>query len=303
MVTNTKRGAVADKVGDDALKTRLRIAAILNFNESIIVLKRRDKNMKRYTLITGASSGIGRAAAFEFAKRDKNLVLVARREEQLQELKSALQSEFPEIEVIVKPYDLSQIDDLENFFTSLEPLFIETWINNAGFGYYTLVQDQEIAKTKEMIQLNVEALTILSILYIRKYHDEAGTQLINISSAGGYLLVPNAITYSASKFYVGAFTEGVALELQHAHAKLQVKVLAPAATATGFGKVANNVEEYDYHQAFSRYHTSEEMATFLMELYDSNKMVGSVDRESFEFVLSDHKFPFAGNDGPNQRLK
>jgi hypothetical protein len=86
------------------------------------------------------------------------------------------------------------------------------------------------------------------------------------------------------------------------NAKLKAKVLAPAATKTEFGKVANNVDEYDYDKQFGTYHTSQQVAEFLLELYDSNYAVGLVDRERFSFELSEPKFPYAGNSAHNQKI-
>ena len=256
--------------------------------------------MKNYVVITGASSGIGAAAATKFAEKGKHLILIARRKERLETLKTQLQQAFPTTDVVLVPFDLTQVDQLEHLFQSLDAYFIETWINNAGFGLYRQVSEQSLATVRELMQLNVEALTILSTLYVQKYNQQAGTQLINVSSAGGYTMVPTAVTYCASKFYVSAFTENLALELSAANALMQAKVLAPAATQTEFGQVANSVTHYDYETAFPRYHTSEEMATFLIELYESEAIVGSIDREHFQFTLSNNKFSYAqrGNQQP-----
>ncbi|WP_207941659.1 hypothetical protein DOK78_002835 [Enterococcus sp. DIV2402] len=258
--------------------------------------------MKKYIVITGASSGIGAATARAFAQRGKNVILIARREEKLLEVKEQIQQACPEVDIVVHPFDLTQVAELEKLFQQLDSYFIEAWINNAGFGYYTMVEEQSIGRTSALLQLNVEALTILSMLYVQKYQQQPQTQLINISSAGGYTIVPTAVTYCASKFYVSSFTEGLALELRASNSPLQAKVLAPAATKTEFGKVANNTTTYNYDQAFSRYHDSEEMAQFLMQLYDSDSIVGSIDRETFTFVLSDHKFSYAGTSKNNQQL-
>ena len=106
--------------------------------------------------------------------------------------------------------------------------------------------------------------------------------------------MPNAVTYCASKFFVSAFSEGLYHELaQDKQAKMQAKVLAPAATKTEFGMVATSKESYDYDKAFKKYHTSEQMAEFLLRLYDSHYCVGSVDRDSFEFSLHQPKFDYA----------
>ena len=132
----------------------------------------------------------------------------------------------------------------------------------------------------------LESLNIQSTHFWGDYKDSKGAQLINLSSRGGYMMVPNAVTYCASKFYVSAFTEGLALELEANQHQLKAKVLAPAATKTEFGQVSTDLKEYDYDEHFAKYHTSEEMAQFLMELYQSHKVVGLVDVENFEFNLS-----------------
>lgn len=179
---------------------------------------------------------------------------------------------------------------------------IETWVNNAGFGNYSSVAMQDLAKIETMLRLNIEALTVFSTLYVSDYKDVPGTQLINISSGGGYVIVPNAVTYCASKFYVSAFTEGLAHELKAMNAKLQAKVLAPAATQTEFGQVANNVETYNYDTIFGTYHTSQQMSDFLLKLYESDQSVGRIDRETFAFSLSSPVFQYAGNSAHNQKI-
>ena len=158
-----------------------------------------------------------------------------------------------------------------------------------------------MSKISMMLNLNIEALTILSSLYVRDYKDVEGTQLINISSCGGYTIVPAAVIYCAAKFYVSTFTEGLAWELEDSGAKMRAKVLAPAATKTEFGMVANNVSEYDYDKSFGTYHTGKQIAGLLLELYDSEKVVGLVDRESFSFRLADPLFPYTGKSSHNQQ--
>lgn len=254
-----------------------------------------------YTAITGASSGIGYATAKAFAARNKNLILIARRKERLEELQRELLATNPEIKVVLKICDLSVIGNVYRLYEALAPYQIETWINNAGFGDYSSVAEQDLRKIQNMLHLNVEALTILSSLYVRDYKDVAGNQLINISSRGGYVVVPNAVTYCATKFFVGAFTEGLAHELRETGAELRAKVLAPAATKTEFGAVANGVSDYDYDRSFGNYHSSAQMAEFLLRLYDSNQTVGIVDWETFEFRLRSTLFEYAGKSAHNQK--
>lgn len=256
---------------------------------------------KTYTVITGASSGIGFATAIEFAKRNKNLIIIARRQEQLEKLKQKIAEINPDLDIIIKVSDLSIATQAHSLFTELDNYFIETWINNAGFGHYGSVHDQDLEKIESMLHLNIEALTILSTLYVRKYQNQSGTQLINISSRGGYTIVPNAVTYCATKFYVNAFTEGLAQELKQAGAKLTAKVLAPAATQTEFGQKANNVTVYDYDKSFGRYHTASQMAEFLLALYDSDKTIGEISTKDFSFSLKNSILPYSGNPSENQK--
>ena len=261
------------------------------------------QNTDRYTVITGASSGIGYETAKVFAGRGSNLILVARRQDRLETLRQEILDLHPILDIAVKAMDLSNPQNVFQLYENIKSYPLQTWINNAGFGNYDSVGNQDLRKISRMLHLNVEALTIFSSLFVRDFKDTKGTQLINISSCGGYTIVPNAVTYCAAKFYVSVFTEGLAWELKSAHAKMRAKVLAPAATKTEFGKVANDVSEYDYDKLFGTYHTATQIAEFLLELYDSNKVVGLVDRENFSFHLCDPQFQYAGNSQHNQKMQ
>ncbi len=102
------------------------------------------------------------------------------------------------------------------------------------------------------------------------------------------------VAYCASKFYVSAFTEGLAHELQEMGALLKAKVLAPAVTKTNFDAVARNTKDFDYDTAFKKYHTAEQMAGFLMQLYDSEQTVGVVNEDSMDFELKPAQFKAVG---------
>lgn len=261
-----------------------------------------NNSAKKYTLITGASSGIGYETAKAFAARGNNLILVARRAESLTTLKELILNDYSQLDIVIKSVDLTDIEAGVDLYSELMSYNITTWINNAGCGHYNYVAQQDLTTVQAMLRLNVEALAVLSTLYVKDYKDVVGAQLINISSAGGYTIVPTAVTYCASKFFVSSFTEGLAHELQAMDAKLQVKLLAPAATKTEFGNIANSVTDYNYDEAFGTYHTAKQMAALLMDLYDSNAVVGRVDRETFTFELTSPQFPYAQKSTHNQSL-
>jgi uncharacterized protein len=182
----------------------------------------------KYTVITGASSGIGYEAALAFAARGKNLILAARRKENLEELKDRILKAHPDLDIKLFSTDLSVTSNAHSFYEEIKSFELETFVNNAGFGNFDPVGEQNLDKIEQMMRLNIEALTILSTLYVRDFSQVEGTQLINISSGGGYTIVADAVTYCATKFYVSAFTEGLARELSESGAKMTAKVLAPA---------------------------------------------------------------------------
>ncbi|CAH2714109.1 hypothetical protein BACCIP111895_01263 [Neobacillus rhizosphaerae] len=247
----------------------------------------------KYTVITGASSGIGYEAALAFASRGKNLIVVARRKDHLEKLKSEIAHINPNLDVVIRTTDLSVSENAYKLYESLGDFQIETWINNAGFGNFASVGEQNLNKIEAMLHLNIESLTILTSLYVRDYSDVEGTQLINVSSGGGYKIVADAITYCATKFYVSAFTEGLAHELKSKGANMQVKVLAPAATETEFAKRSLDLDEFQYEGAVPKFHTSKQMAGFMLDLYDNNKVVGIVDGYTYEYELRDPIFNYA----------
>lgn len=246
----------------------------------------------KYTVITGSSSGIGYETALAFASRNKNLILVARREAQLEELKNKIQKMNADLDVVIQPADLSDSEQVHNLYDSLKEYDIETWINNAGFGNSAPVSEQRVNKIEKMLRVNVEALTTLSTLYAHDYSNKEGTQLINVSSDLGYRLAPNAVSYAATKFYVSAFTEGLAQELRDQDAPMKVKILAPAMTETEFVKTAHELDDFSYSDNVQKYHTAKEMAQFMLDLYDSEKTLGKVNSESYDFELMNPIFPY-----------
>ncbi|WCT54234.1 SDR family NAD(P)-dependent oxidoreductase [Paenibacillus kyungheensis] len=244
----------------------------------------------KYTVITGASSGIGYESALAFAAKGKNLIIVARRVDKLEELQAKIKELHPELDVVVVTSDLSVTEQAYELYNNLKNYQIETWINNAGLGEGAMVVDQNLTKVETMLRVNIESLTILSTLYVRDYANVEGTQLINVSSALGYIIAIGTVAYSASKYYVSAFTEGLAKELELKGAHLKAKVLAPAITETDFIKVSNDVEDYQYENNIPKYHTAQQMAGFMVNLYESNETVGIVDSE-YNFKLTAPIYP------------
>ncbi|MDN8285839.1 SDR family NAD(P)-dependent oxidoreductase [Acinetobacter baumannii] len=242
-------------------------------------------------LITGASSGIGKALSYKFAAEGFNLIIVARRVEALEQIKQDIESKYPAIKVHIETADLSKDGSAKQLYEKLNSFQIDVLINNAGFGDYGFPWDVNLEKANDMINLNIKALTDLSLLYVKDYADKDST-LINTASIGGYAQFDIAVIYCATKFYVASFTEGLALAMQTQGKKMRVKVLAPAATSTEFVGQASVNGGIDGDHLFSpeAFISAEQLADYAYQLYQSDKVVGIVNEQN-GFDLKDPIYP------------
>ncbi|AHK22344.1 NADP-dependent 3-hydroxy acid dehydrogenase YdfG [Candidatus Hepatoplasma crinochetorum Av] len=244
----------------------------------------------KYTVITGASSGIGKAIATYFASKGHNIIIVARRKELLDNLKKELE-ELYKIKVLVYIYDLSITENVYKFYDKIKNYELEVLINNAGFGDINEPWKADLTKINKMIDLNIKTLTDLTLLFIKDNINKE-TQIINVSSAVGYFIWSSGIPYSATKFYVSTFTEGIAKLLKRKDAKLKIKILAPAGTESEFLDRAfkkSNIEEAERKEterkAKKGRKKAEELAYYTYELYLSDKTIGIVNPFTNKFKL------------------
>ncbi|WP_336143134.1 SDR family NAD(P)-dependent oxidoreductase [Acinetobacter sp. 102] len=241
-------------------------------------------------LITGASAGIGKALAYQFAQQGFNLILVARRSEALEQMKQDLENRYS-IQVENQIFDLAVSGQTAALYDTVKHHKIDVLINNAGFGDYDLAWDADLNKVMNMVDLNVRALTDLSLRYIKDYVDEDAV-LINVSSVGGYAEVDVAIPYCATKFYVSSFTEGIDFSLRTQGKNMRAKVLAPAGTQSEFHNVAADGSGIDINKLYNGavLMTAEQLAESAYQLYLSDKTVGIVNPNN-EFEFKDAIFP------------
>ena len=162
-----------------------------------------------------ASSGIGYETAKAFSGRGKNLIIVARRKDNLEMLKKEILEERPDVDVVIRSTDLSVPENAYQFYEGLKDYGVETWVNNAGFGNYDSVADQDLGKIGAMLHLNIEALTILSSLFVRDYKEIDGTQLINVLSCGGH----NCCSPLSAKLKCGDCGEYFGSKVWHSNSK------------------------------------------------------------------------------------
>jgi len=238
-----------------------------------------------YVVITGASSGIGKSIATTFAAKGHNLILTARRVSVLENMKRDLEAAHG-VKVEVLASDLSVEENATKLYEDLSSYELTALINNAGFGNFNMLWDVDIPRMMNMIELNVKSLSILSMLFTKDYKDKEA-QLINVASVGGYMTMPSAATYVATKFYVSAFTESLAQELNAAGAPMKAKVLAPGPVETEFIDEANKTAKTEIDDSGFTFHTADQMAEFTYQLFESEDVVGIVDMSDMSFSTRD----------------
>lgn len=166
-----------------------------------------------YTLITGASSGIGLALAKTFAREKHNLILVARREDKLKALAEELRKTGVLVEVI--PADLGNAEGAEKLFKQVmdKALEVDILVNNAGRGNAGEFVDQSADEMLGTIELNMTSLTLLSRLFLGPMKARGKGHILNIASVAGFMPGPGMALYHATKAFVLSLSEALNAEL------------------------------------------------------------------------------------------
>ncbi len=195
--------------------------------------------MSTTALITGASSGLGEQFAWLFAADGWNVVLLARRQDRLEALATALESKFG-IQACVLTEDLSDAKAPERIAGTLSErgVRIDALINNAGFGNLGEFIDADPLTLQGMMVVNMFSLVQLTRLLLPPMVAERRGHILNVGSLAGYLPGPHMAVYYASKAFVNSFSEALAVELRATG--VTVTVSCPGPTATEFGKIAGS---------------------------------------------------------------
>lgn len=182
-------------------------------------------------LITGASSGIGREIARLLAARGYELVIAARREDRLEELKRTLG-----VPCKIACTDLSVRTETERLFE--ENRDVDVLVNNAGFGVFGAFDETQLSRECEMLDVNIFALHILMKLYLAEFKKRGSGRILNVSSSASFFPGPMFSSYYASKAYVTRLSLAVREELRREKSPVTVSVLCPGPVRTEFNDVA-----------------------------------------------------------------
>jgi short-subunit dehydrogenase len=241
------------------------------YREPIINLKKRlDAMSENVVLVTGATTGIGYELSHLFGQEKKNLVLVARSKQKLEEVGEELKQKYG-INVYIYPLDLALPDSPLNLynFTQSKNLHVDVLINNAGFGIKGRVSEIPLNEELGMIQVNITSLVELTKRYLPNMIKEKKGKILNVASTASFQPGPFMSGYYASKAFVLHYSEGLAEEV--ADYGITVTALCPGPTITAFQLRAKMEETLLFKSPFTM--TGKEVAQIGFDAMNSGRVV------------------------------
>jgi short-subunit dehydrogenase len=189
-------------------------------------------------LITGASAGIGREFARQLGGRARSLILIARREQRLNELRDELNRQHPKLAISFRKTDLADLAQLKDLLAWLdhERIDVDLLINNAGVGDSGAFATSNPIRNEQMTLVNIVALTTLTRHLLPRMIARGRGGILNVSSSAGFLPIPGFAVYAATKAYVTSLSEALRAELRGTG--VNVCALCPGPVHTEFQEVA-----------------------------------------------------------------
>jgi len=250
----------------------------------------------KIVVITGASSGIGEAAAEQFAKRGANLVLVARRKEKLEQVEQKL-SKYS-IKTLIQVCDVSDKQQVKQMSEKVIETFskIDILVNNAGFVIYGKVEELSIEDIESQMKTNYFGTINCTKHFLPYFLKQNSGHMINVASVGGSFGVPGIASYCATKFAMLGFSEGLHHELHGTN--VGITVVSPIMVRT-------SLFDHPSFKNFTKHATgislsAETVANAIIKASDSSKLeivvpsyvrIGIWFKQTFPFLIN----PIIGN--------
>mgnify|MGYP001415581244 FL=1 len=209
-----------------------------------------DTYNNKMVLVTGASSGIGKAMANDLASEGAELILTARSQDQLEALANQIKEKGGQAHVFTG--DLAQAGSAETLHQQIidANLHVDVLVNNAGYGRWGQFGEFGRDDYAAMIQLNITSLTDLCHLFMPAMVNKGEGGVINIGSSASFLPVPYASVYSSTKAYVLMLSE--ALRYEYADSNVRVMASCPGATDSNFRNTASEKSSEQLKQRISK---------------------------------------------------
>jgi len=184
----------------------------------------------KIAVITGASSGIGAATARKLGAQGLRVILVARRQERLEQLAEEIRASGGQAEIL--PADLSKESERQRVYSQVEAEYgnVDVLINNAGLGWYGYGTDMPWTIASEILQVNIEAVVHFTLLCLKKMRSIGSGHIINVGSISGSLPSQGVAVYGATKSFLDNFTTALYRELTGTHLHISVVRAGPVFT-------------------------------------------------------------------------
>ena len=199
-----------------------------------IEYKNKSKFKGKVVLITGASSGIGRQTAIDFAENDaQTIILISRSKPKLEELEKILKTKFTS-EIVVYPCDISKKAEVVEMGKEVLEKFghVDILVNNAGFGLYSKIQHQSIEEIESIIFTNYLGMVYCTKLFLNSMISERSGHIVNVASVAASFGIPGLAAYCASKYAMLGFSESLYHELHGTG--VGISVVSPIGVKTNF---------------------------------------------------------------------
>ena len=186
----------------------------------------------KIVLITGASSGIGRETAIEFAKLGANLILVARRKDKLEQIEDELKKY--NVSILACQCDISKKDQVKELSETVLEKFssVDILVNNAGFAIYGSVSDLSINDIESQMETNYFGMVYCIKNFLPSMLKKKSGHIVNVASVAASFGLPGIASYCASKFAMLGFSEGLKYELKDTG--IGITVVSPIMVRTNF---------------------------------------------------------------------
>ncbi|EGG13265.1 steroid dehydrogenase [Cavenderia fasciculata] len=200
-------------------------------------------NLKKYgdwAVVTGATDGIGKAYAYEFAKRGMNIVLISRSQDKLNDEAQKIQSKYPKIQTKTVAFDFNTSDDskYESLYKQhLSQVDIGVLVNNVGISYDhpMYLEELSVDRINALVNMNVKSMIALTRLVVPSMITKKRGAIINLSSISGMSPIPFLSVYSGTKAFVHRFSNSLSVEL--ADKGIFVQCVAPGIVVSNMSKV------------------------------------------------------------------
>lgn len=193
-------------------------------------------------VVTGGTSGIGLATAKSAAERGANVIIIARNSEGLEQVCAEIRADGGRCDHIAA--DMGIREDVRRAVDTVVERHggFDTWVNNAGVGAYSKVEEMSDEDHSQMMQTNYWGVVYGSTEALRHLRERGGA-LINIGSISSEVQAPVLSLYTATKFAVKGFTDSLRLELMHDKAPVSLTLIQPSGIHTPFGSHAKNYSD------------------------------------------------------------